>query len=117
MDALKARPIPTSGDDNPDSFWRNLYSQFGQIQDVGSARTTTVAALGSTGSLFGRVVDLSVSELDLKSRECFQGLGVLAEGTVAPLDMLSHLWDQVICCLFACCGAVRYGTTRYGDRG
>lgn len=91
-EALKA-PRCRQSDDDPDEFWKQLHCQLGNHQDVGRGRPL---AVGRTSS-FGCVVDLCLSELDLKSRECFRRLGVLPEGTVAPLDMLSHLWDQVNC--------------------
>eukprot|EP00752_Nemacystus_decipiens_P005163 g4686.t1 len=44
-----------------------------------------------------RAIDLAFDTLlDDATKECFVKLGVLAEGTVAPSDMLSNLWDQGI---------------------
>ena len=43
-----------------------------------------------------RVVELAFDTLlGDATKECFVRLGVLAEGTVAPSEMLSNLWDQV----------------------
>ncbi|CAB1117060.1 unnamed protein product [Ectocarpus sp. CCAP 1310/34] len=45
---------------------------------------------------FSRVMELGFDALPGdKTKDCFVRLGVLAEGTVAPLDMLSNLWEQV----------------------
>ncbi|CBJ26008.1 armadillo/beta-catenin repeat family protein / U-box domain-containing protein [Ectocarpus siliculosus] len=44
---------------------------------------------------FNRVMELGFGALPGdKTKDCFIRLGVLAEGTVAPLDMLSNLWGQ-----------------------
>lgn len=44
---------------------------------------------------FNSVVGVSVTQLDPASRDSFLRLGVLTEGSVAPKDMLSSLWEQV----------------------
>lgn len=44
---------------------------------------------------FDGMAFFGVNELDPATRECFFMLGVLAEGTIAPADMLSNLWNQV----------------------
>ncbi|CAM9225561.1 unnamed protein product [Ectocarpus sp. 4 AP-2014] len=47
------------------------------------------------GYALSRVMELGFGALPGdKTKECFVRLGVLAEGTVAPLDMLSNLWEQ-----------------------
>lgn len=47
------------------------------------------------GADFDDMVFFGVNELDSATKECFFMLGVLAEGTIAPADMLSNLWNQV----------------------
>ncbi|CAM9782268.1 unnamed protein product [Ectocarpus sp. 8 AP-2014] len=47
------------------------------------------------GYALSRVMELGFGALPGdKTKDCFVRLGVLAEGTVAPLDMLSNLWEQ-----------------------
>ncbi|CAN0046685.1 unnamed protein product, partial [Ectocarpus fasciculatus] len=47
------------------------------------------------GYALSRVMELGFGALpEDKTKDCFVRLGVLAEGTVAPLDMLSNLWEQ-----------------------
>ncbi|CAB1101788.1 unnamed protein product [Ectocarpus sp. CCAP 1310/34] len=42
----------------------------------------------------GNVLELSFSALDADAKERFRRLGVLAGGALAPMEMLSYLWDQ-----------------------
>lgn len=51
---------------------------------------------GGGGVGLRRAIELTFNTLLAgTTKECFVRLGVLAEGTVAPSDMLSNLWDQV----------------------
>lgn len=51
---------------------------------------------GGSGVGFGRLIKLTFDTLlGDTTKECFVRIGVLAEGTVAPFEMLSNLWDQV----------------------
>ncbi|CAM9295753.1 unnamed protein product, partial [Ectocarpus sp. 13 AM-2016] len=50
---------------------------------------------GDGYDMFSSVMELGFDALPGdKTKDCFVRLGVLAEGTVAPLDMLSNLWEQ-----------------------
>lgn len=51
---------------------------------------------GGGGVGLRRVIELAFETLlGDTTKECFVRLGVLAEGAVAPSEMLSNLWDQV----------------------
>ncbi|CAM9558911.1 unnamed protein product [Ectocarpus sp. 12 AP-2014] len=50
---------------------------------------------GDGYDMFSSVMELGFGALaGDNTKDCFVRLGVLAEGTVAPLDMLSNLWEQ-----------------------
>lgn len=51
-------------------------------------------ALGRDCRLRG-LLNFSLGELDHTSRGCFIHLGVISSRVLVPLDMLSHLWEQV----------------------
>ncbi|CAB1117058.1 unnamed protein product [Ectocarpus sp. CCAP 1310/34] len=58
-------------------------------------RITRHQDCGDGYDAFSRVIELGFNALPGdKTKDCFVRLGVLAEGTVAPLDMLSNLWEQ-----------------------
>ncbi|CAN0064908.1 unnamed protein product [Ectocarpus sp. 4 AP-2014] len=52
-------------------------------------------ACGDGYDAFSKVMEMGFDALPGdKTKDCLVRLGVLAEGTVAPLDMLSNLWEQ-----------------------
>lgn len=63
----------------------------------GCSRAASSAGAGFGGGVeLTRVIKLVFDTLlGDTTKECFVRLGVLAEGTVAPFEMLSNLWDQV----------------------
>lgn len=51
---------------------------------------------GGSGAGLRRAIELAFETLlGDTTKACFVRLGVLAEGTVAPFEMLSNLWEQV----------------------
>lgn len=75
------------------SAWRKLHEALGNATETQRSQEDALDA----------VLVVGFEELGKNQRNRFLKLAVLANGVLAPTDMLCHLWDEEVCCQFFCC--------------
>ena len=98
---------------NPDDVeaWRKLYSEITEKKrQRRGLRMAAGIAHDKAKSVLFPVLGLGMDELGEDARTLFFNLVVLARGVPAPVDMLTHLWEQKVGCGRSC-------KARYCGRG